>query len=608
MPIQKIVDQPINSRIDELAQSFESEYRIDPFNTDNLSRIFGDAITSEAYLDLLLKDVSEESVRETISNQIKQSMKHRAMGAASALLRSEEGFDHTSAPGSNVGALDAYIPATILGYNAKSIMLDVYKALNHKDREFPIQFELAFAIDSNSTNLADRKFLPRSIRDGSIAGLLAPEAINLTPGAGVLANTHLFTLGGKAYAKLGVKGNAITESGKDIRDWAIAEDIRVEQIVYDKSAAIDALPAAYVVAVVAARAEVKGYGGDLVSIRHIGVEVNLTLADTTVVNDFFTVYVNRDTGEYRVTASSTGRIKGCLISAPFLNPTNAASSVRHGREVITARIVASPRKTMSVGLAMDTVMDEFVSANAGASDIVKYVSNEFSTILSGVNDNDMENHMISNIDKCLVNKELLKKFIASPKLGGFVAEETIDLSLRGPGGDRPLSWIEEGIKDTLSNILILSETDTEFSEVSDKEWVFIGYQRDVKRFVNTSYSNDNADASGVRFGFKKLSTYAYSDNFGQRVKFIGSSDKRYQSRATYGFLRSNSPKVQPTGVYHGYDFRIVKSRDVRQAGIDSISFWCHDAWDIFALCAVKITLVNPTNLYKEIVHQFPVHA
>ena len=571
----KIVDQPINSRIDDLSQTFESEYRMDPFNSDNLGRIFGDVVTTESYLKLLLTDVSEESDREMISNQITNSMRHRSFGAASSLLRSEEGFDLTTSPGTNVGALDAYVPATILGYNAKSVMLDIYKALNHKDREFPIQFELAFAIDSNSTDPNDRKFLPNAIRDGSIAGLLNPEYVDLTPGSMVAGQTGIIVSNTKAYAKLGVKGNCITESGKDIRDWALAEDIRVEEIVYDNrvDTAVAILPNLLTSTIVAARAEVKGYGGDVVAVRHIGVEVQLKLADNSMVEDFFTVYVNRDTGEYRVTACMSGRIKGCLLSIPFLNPTNAAATIRHGREVITARIVASPRKTMSVGLAMDTVMDEFVAANAGSSDIVKYVANEFSTILSGVNDNDMEQHMIANIQKCISNPALIYKYIAARKLGGYAAEETIDLTLRGPGGERPLSWIEEGIKDTLSNLLILAETDTQFSQESEREWVFVGYQRDVKRFVDTKYATESAGANDTRFGFKKMNTFAYSDNFGQRVKFIGSSDKRWQGRATYGFLRSNTPKVQPTGVYHGYDFRIVKSRDARQQGIDSISFW-----------------------------------
>lgn len=576
--MHKIVDQPINTRIDELSQSFESEYRIDPFNRENLKRIFGESVTTEAYLDMLLADVSEEHEREVIGNQIKNSMREYSFGAASSLMRSEEGFDHTASPGSNVGALDAYVPATILGYNAKSIMLDVYKALNHQDREFPIQFEIAFAIDSNSTDLADRKFLPNSIRDGSIGGLLNPEYVDLTPGASVPGQQNILVHSEKAYAKLGVKGNCITESGKDVRDWALAEDIRIEEIVYDNRADTTTGEPNLVTKTTAARAEVKGYGGDVVAVRHISVEVDLKLADGSVEDDFFTVYINRDTGEYRVTACGTGRIKGCLLNIPFLNPTNAASTIRHGREVITARIVASPRKTMSVGLAMDGVMDDFVAANAGSSDIVKYVSNEFSNILAGVNDNDMENHMISNIEKCLMNPDLLQKYIAAPRLGGYVAEETMDLTLRGPGGERPLSWIEEGIKDTVSNLLILAETETQLTQESDREWVFVGFQKNIKRFVDTKYQTEANAGGDTRFGFKKLATFAYSDNFGQRVKFIGSSDKRWKDRASYGFLRSNTPKVQPTGVYHGYDFRIVKSRDPRQ-NVDSISFWIHDTWD-----------------------------
>jgi len=597
-----IVNQPINSRIDDLHQTFESEYRLDPFNNSNLSKIFGDAAATESYLGLLLADVYEESQREVIGTQITNSLKSHALGAAAGLLRSEEGFDHTTSPGSNIGALDAYVPATILGYNAKSIMLDVYKALNHKDREWAFQFELAYAVSSEATNPNERKFMPQSIRDGSISGMLDAQRVDLKTGfeAGV---PSVMRNVGKHYAKLGVKGNCITESGKDIRDWALAEDIRVDELVYDNRvdtstpAAADSL----IPKTVAARSEVKGFGGDTVSVRHVQVEVELKLADNSVVEDFFTVYVNRDSGEYRVTASTTGRIKGCSLSIPFLNPTNAAPTVRHGREVITARVIASPRQTMSVGLALDTVMDEFVSANAGSSDIVKYVSNEFSNILSGVNDNDMEKHMIANIERCIATPSLLQTYAAAPRLGGYAAAETIDLTLRGPGGERPLSWIEEGIKDTLSNLLILAETDTQITGDTDREWVLVGYQRDVKRFVDTKYSTEQGAVNDTRFGFKKITTFAYSDNFGQRVKFIGSSDKRWQGRPVYGFLRSNSPDVQPTGIYHGYDFRIVKSRDSRQAGIDSISFWVHDVFDILALAGLKVTLINPVNLHSEIV-------
>jgi hypothetical protein len=603
----KIVDQPINSRIDDLYQTFESEYRFNPFEKENLNKIFGDATATESYTKLLLAEVSDESEKERISDTIANSMKEYRYGAAAALFRSEEGFDHTSAPGSNLGALDAYVPATIVGYNAKSIMLDVYKAINHKDREFPYQFEIAYAIDSSSTSINDRKILPNSILDGTIGGMLNPNYVDLTPGSTVPGQTSIIVANNKAYAKLGGKGNAITESGKDIRDWALAEDIRVVEILYDDR--IDTTEPPTVLQLktmtVSARAEVKGYGGDVVSARHIGLDVNLKLADNSFVNDFFSVYVDRDTGAYRVTACSTNRIKGLLFSIPFLNPTNAASSIRHGREVITGRVIARPRKTLGVGLAMDTVMDEFVSANSGTSDIVKYVSNEFSNILAGINDNDMENHMIANIDSAAANKELLKNYTAYRKLGGYVAAEDINLTLRGPGGERPLSWIEEGIKDVVSQLLILAETDTYFSHESEREWVFTGYQTDIRRFVDTKYTTDTNLSNEVRFGFKKIASYAYSDNFGQRVKFIGSAAKRWKDRSVYAFLRSNTPKVQPTGVYHGYDFRIVKSRDPRQAGIDTISFWVHDVWDILTLVGLKLTLDNPTNLYESIVTSMP---
>lgn len=603
----KIVDQPINNRIDELAQTFQSEYRFDPFNSVNLNRVFGDRQACESYMNLLLADVSEESERERIENYITNSMKKHTYGAASALFRSEEGFDHTSSPGSNEGALDAYVPATILGYNAKAIMLDIYKAINHKDREFPIQFEVAFAVDSNSTDPNDRKFLPNAIRDGSVAGMLNPDYVDLTPGSQAAGQTHILVSNDVAYAKMGSKGNLIEDSGKDIRDWALAEDIRISQIVYDDRVDTSEAPSAndLKTLVVAARAEVKGYGGDLVSTRLVSVEVQLKLADDSLVDDFFTAYINRDTGEYRVTACLTGRVKGCLFQIPFLNPTNAASTIRHGREVVTARVIASPRKTMAVGLAMDTVMDEFVAANNGSSDIVKYVSNEFSNLLAGINDNDMESHMIANIEQCVDNPDLLNKYIAARRLGGFAASEEIDLTLRGPGGTRPLSWIEEGIKDTVTNLLILAETDTQFTYESDREWVFVGYQNNIRRFVDTTYNTETNSVSDTRFGFKKISAYAYSDNFGQRVKFIGSSDKRWKNRSTYGFLRSNTPKVQPSGVYHAYDYRIVKSRDPRQQGIDAISFWLHDTYDILAMCACKIDLVNPSNLFNSIVENMP---
>ena len=595
----KIVDQPINGIIDNLAMTFESEYRLNPFENDNLSKIFSDSTSTEAYLDILLSNVSEESERDLIAGAITRSMECRSNSIAS-LIRSEEGFDQTTSPGANVGALDAFAPATILGYHAKSLMLDVYKPLNHDKREFPIQFELAYAISSDSVDINDRKMLPQAIRDGSIGGMLSAQRVTLLVG-GVAGAPHVTVHGGIGYAATGVKGNTLTESGKDVRDWALAEDIRIDSIVYDNSVAGDGSTTATMI--VAARSEVKGYGGDTVAVRHVQVNAQLVLADNSIDEDWFSAYVNRDSGEYKSTPSATGRIKGFSFNIPILNPTNAASTVRHGRDVITARIIASPRKTMSIGLAMDTVMDEFVAVGAGNADIVKYVSNEFSAILAGVNDVDMESHMIGEIEKCISNPALLQRYIAAPRLGGYVAAETIDLTVKGIGGERPLSWLEESIKDTVSNLLILGETDTQFTEESEREWVFVGYQRNVKRFVDTKYTTESDAPQGEssRFGFKKMTTFAYSDNFGQRVKFIGTSDKRWQARPVYGFLRSNSPKVQPTGIYHGYDFRIVKSRDARQQGIDSISYWVHDTWDILALCAVKITLINPINLGQAIV-------
>jgi len=610
-----IVAQPINDRIDDLARTFESEFRIDPFNFENLGRIFGSGndSTCEAYLDTLLADVSEESQKEHISRQIKKSMSGFGKSLADH-LHSQEGLDHTSAPASNAGPMDVFAPATILGYNAKSIMLDVFKSLNHDKREWAIQFELTYAISSNSTSLADRKFLPQAIRDGSLGGMLDPQKVTLMTGA-VAPNGYVVDMNGGVgtvvnigFAKVGTKGNALTESGRDIRDWALAEDIRIDSVLFDSSVAGNVTdPTLWKHQVVAVRSEVKGFGGASVSERNLTVDTFLTLADGSTVEEYFYVTVNRDTGEYRASTSSGGRIKGFSFQIALLNATNQAATLRHGRDIRNARIIANPRQTMSMGLAMDTVMDDFNAIGSGnGADIVKYVSNEFSRILAGVNDIGMENFMIAAIDEAIATPAIVlsSKYLAAPRLGGFCTKEAIDFTLRGVGGDRPLSWMEESGKDTLSNLLIDAEVDTQFDEQSDREWIFVGFQGTVKRFIDVKYTSEvEAEGSTARFGFKKMASYAYSDNLGARCRFIGSTDRRWKNRSSvYGMLRSNTPDVQPTAVYHGWDFRIMKTRDPRQTGIDSISFWTHDVWDLLSLCAVRLDCTNPRNLTSAIIN------
>jgi len=490
-------------------------------------------------------------------------------------------------------------------------------------------WDIPYAIPSTATSDDEMLPMPFAIRDGRAAGLLNPKRVDLTKGAPVTApnNVALCTINGVqvGFAKTGIRGNVITESNEEKKDRALAEDIRVSAVLVDVTPGKSVIGAgSFVTNGVAdyssvfgpttnpadekvrriplnARRENKGYGGDLVSNLIVNFEFNWVNADGTPESDFINVTINRDNGDYRVTPSTSGRVIGIEFDIPFLNPANIDDTIRYGRRVFDDKIVARPRKTMDQGLALDTVMDKFRATGTGDADIVKYVSNEFSKLLAGVNDLDMENHLVGNINKCVDDGFPVvgeHSYAASPKLGGFCDQAEIDLKQRGPGGDRVWGWLEEGIKDTLMNIMDAAETYTYFEDTVDREWVFIGHRTAIRRFVDARYTTEEGkgrdEVGEVRFGFKRAYYTAFSDNFGRRTRFIGSYDLRWKNRGgkCYGLLRSNNPKDAPTAIYHGYDFRVIKTRNPNQQNIDAISFWVHDIWTILAMCGARVNLLN----------------
>ncbi len=624
MSINEIVDQPVNNRIDEIHQSFESEFRMDAFDPKNYGEIFGNSVSRESYLDGLTVDVTEESERAIVAEQMGNSMIHRTLRASSA-LRSNEGWTHETAPGSNEGALDHFTPATILGYNAKSHMLSIFKSMTgdkntaRGKKEIQFRFENAYVIKSDAKSKSEKIGMPEAIRSGKLAGLLNPDYVTLTPDV-TLADgqdggaSHVTMRGGVGFSDLGVMGNALEETGKNPSGWALAEDIRVDKIVYDKQndPTLGGTPE-LVELTVQARATQPTFSGDVDSARFIDVKVELTLADKTTVTDFFTVHIDRDSGDYRVANCMTNRVKSFSFFAPILNPTNQGPTLKHGRDAFSHRLVASPRETMSMGLAMDNVMDEFDAVEAGFNDIVKYASNEFANVLAHVNDTDMENLMIGKIDDCIDNPALLNQFIATPKLGGFAAKGTINVADRPSGGENPMAYLEYGIKDTLSTLTTDAESDTYFSEASEREWVFYGYKNDIRRFTQTRYvvTEGKVEENGDRYGYKKKDVLGYTDSFGDRVRFIGSTDSRAKDLKgkVYGMLRSNSPKVQPTAVYYGHSFKILKTRETSaDQNIDSISFWTHDVYDILSLSGIRVDLTNnDVDTYNKVVTSARTH-
>lgn len=608
--------QPIFDTIDKITHTFESMYNLDPWSEKGAEKIFSDKNAMESYTNLLLSHISEENQRNIVRTQIMNSTaEHRTSGIAKmlGLKKSEdyglEGLDIASQPGSNEDVLAALGPVTIVGMHAKSYMLDVMKTLDHKERSFDFKFEIPYLTDSNNTNPNNRFITPNAYRSGAVAGLLAPEKVTLlTSGVAGAAHVHVVGTDPVGYAELGKIGNAITESGRDTRFWPLAEDIRISNCIVDNSNAGGAVIGAGVVQYVGASCDLKVGGGGLTSERVINVDIAITLINGTTVQDWFTVIVDRDTGVYRSTPSSTGRVLGFQFDVALLNASNNGSSIRAGRTIRTHRITANPSKVMAQPLAMDTVMDEFTSMD-GSSDVIKYVSNKFSEGLAMINDVTMERDLIGGINNSINNKAILKRYKASEKLGGHAVKASFDFTKRGPGGERPMSWAEEGAKDLIRGLLTIAEKDSYITNEANPEWVFFGFGNHVARFVDIKYTSSTEAASDTRFGFDKMVSYGFSSNLGQRVKFIGINDSRWdddadKKNALYGFLRSNNAKVQPTGVYHGYDFRILKSRESSQLGLDAIQFWTHQCWDILSMFGVKLEVNNPVDVYSQIVDNY----
>ena len=618
----EFVDQPINARIDDLAITFENTENYNPFMGDGIKKVWENDATAETFKGILLGEVEDEYDRITLEGQLDRAMEKYTRGAAvSALLtQSSEGWDISSAPGENQGEVDAILNVGIVGINAQTHMFDIFKVMNHKTKEFGVKYTVDFVIQSDADDYSERMILPKAAKDGSLKGALDPVKVDASKAVGVF--THIEDVAGKAWIKPGCTGNIMTESGLDKKFWALAEDIRIAEVRYIANVDLtnvvgfggtDADAPIYKTLSVQARASRRTHNAPNISTYNVDVHSELPLwtddatkdASGATAEDFFMAVIDRNLGEYRAGAT-LGRIVGFTWEIPVLNVSNLARTLEHGSETKTAAIVAGPRQSLSIALSHDNVMDEF----QGNTDIVKLTTEKFAETVASVNDLDMEDMMIKAIDEAIANPEVLdsNQYLVSEALGAYVATGNIDATVSGPAGNRPWDWFEYGSKDTLKNILIASQTKTYFNKTTNLEFVFIGYEQHVNRFVSTEYFDDKATAAEgeFKFGFKKDTSYAYSDNFGRRVKFIGSTDERFLEFGgvegnVYGLLRSNNPLKEPTAIYYAHDFRVMKARSQSRGNLDAIKFQMFDTWDILTLVGVKLNVNSPIDTYSPLI-------
>jgi hypothetical protein len=670
---KKIIDQPINKTLEALETTFKSSFRINPWEKSQLKSIFGDEQTTEQYMGLLLAEVSDEGVRNNLKHQIVNSMSQygeasmfsnmsraeedfqalmhgpkSAMGFGAEMF-STEGLLAASQPGNNAGIYDPLMPAVILGARARAYQLEVFTPLNHNEYEWTFAFTISHVAKENAQGEKELYTNPNAFRDGSIQGLnntefvkcyyidnsgtaaayIVPQSTGATPvavvgiykvsdGTAIQAIDTAVPAAGipvgagdgevVSIVKAGTRGNVIKMDGKRQQDWALAEDMRISYLLYDASVAKDG--SAMKLLRVDIRNRIVSRGLSEVSERTFRIDQKLPLADGTIAEDFITVDLDKDTGNFLSTMSSDNRIKGFAFSVPYLNPMNMLETIQAGRKTYTERVLPQPKLPFAQPLPVDTVADEFNKTNGEKTDMVKWAVNEFSETLAAINDNNLEKFITENVTDSIMDPARIEQYKAFKRLGGYAAGVTVDFSIRGVGGERPFTWLEDSIKDTVIQLMTGAETYTNIDKTADTEWVLFGYANDVTRFINKEYTSqasktEDSVASDTKYGFKKKYQGSFSDIFGQRVGLIGITDKRWITNPilknqVYGWQRSNTPNVQPTAVYHGYDARVLKLRTHGQGSVDAVLYFVHDGWDILTMSGIKLDVVNSMVLGQNI--------
>ena len=587
--------QPFHNSLESIQTLFKGKRIGDPLSGPGFDAV----LSSEAYQDLYVKEVgknvSEEgmkSVYESLVNNTLRDVKNPF--APGSVDMGREGMD-AMAPSSNYNQFARLNPFTILGYLARSKVIDLYNTIHHDQPTITYEYNLEYVVRGDDPTKLP---LPFAIRDGSLTGLLdLPKAIpqvsvdapwvEALPTGPAAANEN--------WIKIGSSGNLLTESGFPVMKHSIERNVAISKIYYSIPTIAAGGPKTGVLEVYLDRGFMEG---DIAK-RVFNETFQIPYVDGTtnkVANATLIGVIHLDSGEYSI-GQAGNFITHFMFAASVTNLANEMGTVRAGNHKIVETFDVNNRVTGTVPIT-PAMADDFNAAGEGVT-WTAYMIDKLTEVYAGLRDLDLERELDRSFAK---PKE---KFRLYPKLGGYTADAPFILTARGSGGGDPFSWQRDGLRDMIRHILTKADVSTNFDAGTPRSWVLYGAEADIQRIPEITYTNyggevdDGAAPGNYRYGFSVDTAAGFADNFGRRVKVIGSRDSRRYGKPIVGVLKSMSME-QPTTVYFPYSFRVFSGISPEYRNVPALCIFQRDFIGTLTQSQIRITLQgNDVDLYQK---------
>lgn len=584
--------QPIAQNLLEVQNFFKSRNHLDPMTGSGYKALVSEESNQDLLIGLAAKMINND---ERMTRIFTGLAKRSVQGDTNAFV-SAEGLD-VAGVNANYDALPELNTYVILGYVARCDIMDQFHIVEGDQKTLHFKFDHSYMTKGTS----GQKFsLPESIRDGTIANLTQlPEAIPLdTPDVPHLESLVIASgpgVGTSVWIKLGSAGNLLDESGYDSDKHNLQRNIKIALI----RGQFGAGPTVFTAEIDVDR----GYQTDnqtgVVTFNQYIEDLEYDSGTNAKVSFYVVGRIDLNSGKYTVQISgvSTPAVTFTHFKFGDARVTNIAkemATLRPGNEQFDVTLDVEDKLTMAVPLTPETI-DDFRTASG--VDYVTAAVDIISEFYVGVRSVDMENAQEAAYSKNPARHRL------APKLGGWKDSMTFPLSARGPGGEDPYSWVDKGLKRSITNLLVNAHYDLRIPNSVPYEWICYGPEKDTQWLLGVDYvtqENGKGGESAVRYGFTFGSTYGYTDNYQRRMKVIGNQDKRMKDAGLRFNLKVDSMKA-PFGVYYPLTFRVYKGKAAEFANLDSINVYQRDKIAFLASAQARVTLTgNDSSLYAAI--------
>lgn len=596
---RSLTPQPFHDKLNSIKTVMQQRYHFNPMQEAGFNAVMSSESMVEQVGQSIAELIPDELGRETYLSIYENTMREITNPFAAY---SSEGAD-AMAPNSNYNQFARLNPWTILGYIARSKALEMFHTINHDQPTITYEYNISYVVKGTDQT---RYVIPNAARDGTLQDLFTLPKLTVDLDlVGESGFEHLASLptgeSGAAEGWISVpsKGNILTDAGGmyDPAKYAIERNVSISKVYWKVRNTANTGDITGVVDVYADRYLMTGE----VSNRMFHYPITVTYDDAGVAKQFSATIMgvlNLDTGEYELGATSTA-ITHIQFDAKVTNLANELGTVRAGNTKIVETFDVNNRVYGTVPISPE-MSDDFNAGGEGVS-FVAFMVDKVTEAFANVRDLDMESSLDNSFTRGPENHKLY------PKLGGSKQSISFPLAARGAGGGDPFSWQTIGLKNTINHVLTAAETDTYFEDNIPRQWYILGHEIDTQRIPDVQYTNYAGDTEAgeagspggaFKYGFALDSSTGYVDNFGRRVKVIGSKYRRHYQKPMRAVLKSATIE-QPTTIYFPYSFRVFSGISPEYRNRPALSVSARDYIGSLTCVQARITLTgNTAELYK----------